>query len=282
MNDVSEQLTLRDGTNLYVKKRYTKEKTNKWLICTHGVGEHCDRHQYLNELFDQKYNILQYDLRGHGRSEGKRAYIEDFYTFMQDLSEVVNHVKNTYEGSEYCLFAHSMGALINSGYLQKFVDSEYYPKKVFLSAPPIGLPGLLGDVYNVLPTSVVNALGSMPVTVALKGLADINYLSHNESVKIDYNQDELTILKLHTKLVLQLLKASREVFLHPLNLKCPSYCAIGSEDGIVGFNYVKNYFETVERQTNFKVIEGGYHELHNEIELYKKPYFAYLTESLTL
>lgn len=41
------------------------------------------------------------------------------------------------------------------------------------------------------------------------------------------------------------------------------------------------YFTEVEKNAQLKVFEGGYHELHNEIEKYRQPYINYLRQSLT-
>jgi alpha-beta hydrolase superfamily lysophospholipase len=42
-----------------------------------------------------------------------------------------------------------------------------------------------------------------------------------------------------------------------------------------------DYFNNIEKKAQIKVIEGGYHELHNEIEKYRKPYLNFLRQSLT-
>ena len=36
------------------------------------------------------------------------------------------------------------------------------------------------------------------------------------------------------------------------------------------------YFTTVDKSFQLKVFDGAYHEIHNEIEKYRKPYFDHL------
>ena len=66
---------MKDGVELHAKIQETGSPI--WLIHTHGIGEHLDRHQYLTDLFGKDFNIFQYDLRGHGRSLGPSAYVEE-------------------------------------------------------------------------------------------------------------------------------------------------------------------------------------------------------------
>ena len=44
---------------------------------------------------------------------------------------------------------------------------------------------------------------------------------------------------------------------------------------------IKQYFNTIEKNTKVLKVDGGYHELHNEIEKYRLPYFDFLRSSLT-
>ena len=41
-----------------------------------------------------------------------------------------------------------------------------------------------------------------------------------------------------------------------------------------------NYFSSTEKNVRLKVIEGAYHEIHNEIDKYQKPDFDFIQESL--
>ena len=70
-------IQLRDGIKIHSQIKEVGGPL--WIVFTHGLGEHLGRHNYLHGLFSNNFNIFQYDLRGHGRSEGKRAYIKDFH-----------------------------------------------------------------------------------------------------------------------------------------------------------------------------------------------------------
>lgn len=267
-------LKMRDGAELYTQVKESGSPI--WIIATHGIGEHLERHKYIPELFGHDFNIFQYDLRGHGRSTGKKAWIQDFSLYMEDLREITNFLKEKYRMNRYIVFGHSMGALITCSFIQNYVDENNYPERLVVNAPPIGVGGGLGSVVRALPVTFFKAASELPYSLPLGGLVDLKYLSHDPRVKEEYIKDPLNALKLESKLVLEMTKTAKETFSRPLRSKCPSYVTVGSSDRIVGTSDLINFFTNIDKSFQLKVIDGAYHEIHNEIEKYRKPYFDHL------
>jgi acylglycerol lipase len=278
MNNEYRDIISFDGTPLKCLIRETG--SHKWLIVTHGLGEHLGRHEFFLKLFSQNFNIAIYDLRGHGRSGGKKAWVEHFGDFAKDLDAVIQYFKKNFGLKDYVLFGHSMGGLIVSDYMQNHVKEDLYPEKVFLSSPAVAAPGLMGPVFSNAPKFILESLTKLP-TLPVAKVLDLRKLSHDSRVYESYIKDEYTQLKIHTKLYLEVTKASRDVFSRPLRIKCPLFCAIGTEDALVHPGLMIKYFTEIEKNAQLNVFEGGYHELHNEIEKFKKPYLNYLRQSLT-
>ncbi len=273
-----KSLKLRDGINLHLE--IMESGSPYWLVITHGLGEHCERHSYMYEMFAHYFNICLYDLRGHGKSDGKKAYIANFKDYVQDLGEVLDYLQDQYKMDKFVLFGHSMGGLITASYMQNEVQQELYPLKVFLSAPAVAPPGKLGRMLDLAPLKVLNLLEDIPVSLPLEGLLDLSRLSHDLRVYENYLTDELNSLKVHTKLIFEILAESRAVFSRPLRVSCDLFCAVGTADGLVDPQSVIKYFSTVEKNAKVFKVKGGYHELHNEIYKYRKQYFQFLKESL--
>lgn len=268
------QLQTRDGIKLYYE---IKEKGSPlWLVATHGIGEHLGRHSYLTDLFGHDFNLFQYDLRAHGRSSGTRSWVENFDLFVSDLQDVVDYLQKRYKMERFALFGHSMGALITAQYVQELKKEKLQPELLVLNAPPVGYPGPLGKVVQFSPYGLWNKLASLPLSLPLKGLVDLNNLSHRTEVRDDYENDELNALSLHSNLVLGMVKTSKKVFSRPIRPPCPSYVSVGSADRIVDVQALKEYFTHMDKSFALKIFEGAYHEIHNEIDKYKKPYFDYL------
>lgn len=274
-----KQIRLRDNTELNAS--VWEKGRDVWLVCTHGVGEHLGRHQYIHSLFSEYFNICQYDLRGHGKSKGRRGYVENFEDFALDLGEVISFLQNTYKAKRIYLIGHSMGALITAHYLQQVVkEGDLYPEKVFLSAPPVGVPGFLGSLFKLFPLGITDWLSNISGSIPLKGLVDLKYLSHDSRVAQEYIHDELNILSLHSKLLLGLVHTSKIVFSRPLRIKCPLFVAVGDEDHVIDAPAAIDYFKFMEKSAQLLVVEGGYHELHNEIKSLRQKYFDFLESSL--
>ena len=264
-----------DGVELYTN---IKEQGGKpWLVFTHGVGEHSGRHDYLSEIFGEKFNIFRYDLRGHARGQG--ATIHDFWQYVGDLEEILGYLREKYRMKHYLLFGHSMGALIVSGYLKKCAG-EYYPEKVFLSAPPVGFPGILGKVVNLTSVEIFKKLGRFSLALPLGGLIDLTKLSHDVEVGQRYREDDLCQKRPPLKLFVEIARASKEIFSSPLNPRCPSFVAYGTGDRIIDPDSTRHYFEQVETSFKVRKFEGAYHELHNEVKKYREPYIQFLKDSL--
>jgi acylglycerol lipase len=278
MNNEYRDIISFDGTLLKCLIRETG--SNQWLIVTHGLGEHLGRHEFILKLFSANYNIAIYDLRGHGRSGGKRAWVNDFHDFTKDLQSVIDYLKKDFSMTNYTLFGHSMGGLITAAYLQNDAKKEFYPDKVFLSSPAVAGPGIMGQAFALAPMLLFDGLIKVP-TLPLQGILDLKKLSHDSRVYESYVKDELVQLKVHSKLFFEILKMGREVFSRPLRAECPLFVSIGTEDGLVHPKLLINYFTNVEKSAQLKIIKGGYHELHNEVEKYRKPYLNFLRHSLT-
>ncbi len=278
MNNEYRDIISFDGTILKCLVRETG--SSKWLIVTHGLGEHLLRHEYILKLFSANFNIAIYDLRGHGRSGGKRAWVEDFGDFMKDLQTVIDYLRKDFSMTAYTLFGHSMGGLITAGYLQSRAPGDFYPEKVFLSSPAVAGPGILGQAFSLAPALLFDGLKKCP-TLALKGVLDLKRLSHDGRVYESYVKDEYNQLAIHSKLFFEVLRMGREVFSRPLRADCPLFVSVGTGDGLVHAQLAINYFTKVEKSAQLKIIVGGYHELHNEIEKYRRPYLNFLRQSLT-
>lgn len=272
------KVPMKDGLNLFGKVHDAQKDI--WIIHTHGIGEHCDRHLYIPELFGETHNIFQYDLRGHGRSEGRSAWIDYFDHFMEDLHEIIFYLKENYGMKKYILMSHSMGSHITCGYMQNYVDKEFYPQKVFVNAPTVNVGGPFETLGKLLPYKFVKKVASIKGSFAVPGLVDLRALSHDPDVKVKYENDPLCKLKLHSGLVLKMLQSVKEIFSKPINPKCPAFVTVGSADAVVSYREHLVYFHETEKNFDLKVIDGAFHEIHNEIDIYREPYFEYMKKCI--
>lgn len=260
----------RDGVHL--KGHYFFSGKEITVIALHGIGEHYGRHSYLQKLLAKNYNLVQFDLRGHGRSGGKRGYIKDFSFFIKDLEDLIQHLKTEKNIGRYFLFAHSMGSLIAWTFLrQEKLDSV--PEKVFLCAPPVSL---LGKIGKYIPQKLIQGLLKFPLKLWIPRPFSIKTLSHDPNTFKSVKADPFCLDLFSKQLVLGLAHTSKESFSTPFSPPCPVGVAIGSADKIVYAPAVTEYFSSCGNKISLKVIDGAFHEIHNELEIYRRPYFEFL------
>lgn len=277
MHHESKEIIAKDGTTLKV---YLKETgSRKWLIATHGVGEHGLRHQYLFKVFGQNFNIAIYDLRGHGLSGRPRSNVKNFSDYYDDLNSLITYLRREYEMNDYMLFGHSLGGLITAGFIQEHTPQDLYPSKVFLSSPAVGAHGVKGPIFGNAPNIFYKALEKMP-SIPLAGILDLKKLSHDSRVYESYMKDDLCSTKLQSHLLFEILKESRNVFNRPLRAHCELYCSLGTGDVLVNSKMTIDYFSLMEKNAKLNIVEGGYHELHNEIDKYRRPHLNFLSSAL--
>ncbi|MCK5882256.1 MAG: alpha/beta fold hydrolase [Bacteriovoracaceae bacterium] len=276
MEFIQSSITMRDGIKLWC--RYADIGAKEWLIVTHGIAEYADRHNYIADLLEEKYNIFFWDLRGHGRSEGIWGDIDYFDQYMEDLKDVIIYLKAKMGMEDFSLYSHSMGALINLSYLQDYATKDIYPVKAFFSAPPAGSPGPLGIVGDNIPVIIVKQIMKRVRNISGKFFVDARYLSHDPEISKRYVGDKLNNNDPSLHLLLSIGLKFRDVFSRPLDIKCDFKCVIGEDDRLVTNKNLAKYFKNVEKDLEFKMIPHGYHEMYNETPEIRGAFFKELTD----
>src|SRR5450432_4197794 len=87
------------------------------IAVLHGYAEHSGRYEGLARHF-APLGIAVYacDLRGHGRSPGKRGHIRRFSDYLGDTDAFLTYVERQEAGRRPCLLGPSLGGLIAAPY----------------------------------------------------------------------------------------------------------------------------------------------------------------------
>ena len=110
----------------YKKNRFIKGR--KTLVFVHGLSGSSAAWIPYEKKFEKKYNILSFDLRGHGKSYKPKKYQDySFKKFAEDLYSLVHHEKI----KKFILVCHSYGVFIGLEFLRK--HQNLVSSAVFLS-----------------------------------------------------------------------------------------------------------------------------------------------------
>ena len=89
------------------------------LAVVHGYGEHGGRYRGLAEdMAARGYAVHVYDLRGHGRSAGRRGHLGRFGDYLDDTAVYLEAVRGEQPGRPLFLLGHSLGGLIAAAYAE--------------------------------------------------------------------------------------------------------------------------------------------------------------------
>lgn len=101
------------GTRLYERAWRPDGEPRGVLVVMHGLRDHGDRYAEVAEtLVARGYAVHAFDLRGHGRSAGRRVTIGSFDEYVEDLDRFVARVREREPGRPLFVFGHSMGGAI--------------------------------------------------------------------------------------------------------------------------------------------------------------------------
>jgi alpha-beta hydrolase superfamily lysophospholipase len=110
------------------------------LINLHGLGDHSGLYPTLVEHFTaRRIAVYAFDLRGNGRSPGRRAYVERWEEYCQDLERFVALVRQEEPGRPVFLLGNSLGGLIVLDYALHRPDGI---RGVIAASPPLGRLGV--------------------------------------------------------------------------------------------------------------------------------------------
>ena len=125
--------TTSDGVTLFRRVYEPSGTPVGELLLGHGIGENSSRYIQAARAFAAAgWRTTTWDLRGHGRSEGPRGYVNEFRRFHLDLAEQVDELQRT--GRRVVVVSHSLGGLIAFGAVAAGLAK---PDFLVLSAPAL-------------------------------------------------------------------------------------------------------------------------------------------------
>lgn len=111
------------------------------LVIVHGFLEFKENMTELVYYFTQAgYNVLSYDLHGHGDSKNQDhnlVDIHDFSSFIEDLRALIFYIQKVYSlTDQFYLFGNSMGGAVVTGFMEKWPKIA---KGAILSVPMLSI-----------------------------------------------------------------------------------------------------------------------------------------------
>lgn len=237
--------------------------TRGYLLITHGMGEHSEAyHQFASDLIQDQWTVYAWDLRGHGRSEGKRGYIRDFSDYSKDLVAFTEEFKSQNPSPKNCfLLGHSMGGLILFHSLLNH-SIEGFNAACF-SSPLFGIS---------IPVPKIKAKAAEFMADWLPKLTlhnEIVYRDlHRDPDRIkEYEADPLRHDKVSSGLFIGIQKAMEECANRASEIHMPVLFQLAGDDRIVSTPAAENIFEDIGSQDKkIYIYPDNLHEIFNDLD----------------
>jgi len=233
------------------------ENAKDVIVLVHGIGDHIQRFASWADLF-MKAGIAftGVDLPGHGRSEGRRGNIKSFRILEEMINIMIDSGRKTFPGIPIYLYGHSLGGGIVLNYLLR---KNPRIKGAIVTSPWLRL-SFEPPRGKVILASLLKNL--VPGLVQPSGL-NVSHISHDEIVVKNYKADPLVHDRISLSLFDGSMKAAKYSLEHASELKIPTLIIHGSEDLITSPEGSREFAEKSGKVV-LRILEGGYHELHNE------------------
>ena len=248
-------------TNLFFEL-WESPKARGTLIITHGQGEYSGAYSRLIEgLSDQNLNIYSWDLRGHGRSDGRRGYAANFDDYCRDCEIFLKMVmsEDKVKKGPVILLGHSMGGLILTKTLLH--NSGIQADALVLSAPLFGI-SVPVPAFKSKGAKVLNAL--LPALTMGNELQN-DMLTRDLDVIREFEQDALRHDKLSSAVFLGMLESFDFVLPRATEIRMPMVLMISDNDPVVSTEAARAFYGKVgsEKKELF-IYPSAKHEIFND------------------
>ncbi len=231
------------------------------VVLCHGYAEHARRYDHVAQRFGESgLAVYALDLRGHGRSGGKRVYLRDISEYTEDFHTLVGIAAAEYPELKLVVLGHSMGGGVVFAYGVEHPDD--YAAMV-LSGPAVDAQ----DGVSPVMAFVAKALGQILPGLPVEQLPT-DAVSRDPQVVAAYNADPMVYHgKLPAGIARALIGVGETMPQRAPALTAPLLVVHGGQDKLIPVQGSRHLMECVGSQdAHLKVYPELYHEVFNEPE----------------
>jgi len=246
------------GIRIFVRSWRPESTPQAAIVICHGVNSHSGQYLWVGEeLAASGLAVFALDLRGRGRSDGERFYVEDVADYVSDVAATVTLVKSRHPGLQVFLLGHSAGGVVSSTYvlenqagLAGFICESFAFQ---VPAPGFALAAIKG-LSHIAPRLPVLKLKNEDFSRDPKAVEALN----NDPLTAHEVQPAITVAAL-----VRADERLREEF--PL-ITLPVLIMHGTDDKATVCHGSQFFYETAgSKDKTLKLYEGHYHDLLNDI-----------------
>jgi alpha-beta hydrolase superfamily lysophospholipase len=246
------------GLKIFLRSWQPEAAPRAVVVMCHGVNSHGGQYFWpAEQLVQRGFAACALDLRGRGRSEGERFYVEDVAEYVADLAGAIRIAKARHPGLPVFLLGHSAGGVVSCTYtLENQAELAGLICESFafqVPAPGFALAAIKG-LSHLAPRLGVLRLRNEDFTRDPKALEALN----NDPLTAHEIQPALTVAAL-----VRADERLKEEF--PL-ITLPVLIMHGTADKATVPAGSQFFFDTAgSRDKTLKLYDGHFHDLLNDV-----------------
>lgn len=245
------------GVKIFLRAWLPDAAPRAVVVICHGVNSHGGQYLWSGAEFSKTgFATYALDLRGRGKSDGERFYVEDVADYVADVAGTVKIAKQRHPGLPLFLLGHSAGGVTSAVYtldnqaeLAGFICESFAFQ---VPAPGFALAAIKG-LSHIAPRLPVLKLKMEDFTRDPQALAALN-------------ADPLTAHEVQpAATVAALVRADERLREEFPTIKLPVFILHGTEDKATVPAGSQFFFDTVgSADKALKLYEGHFHDLLND------------------
>jgi len=261
------------GLKIATRSWRPEGKPRAIMILVHGFNAHSGYMVWPGEQFSANgFATYALDLRGRGKSEGERFYIENFSEYLADVDGLVKIAREENPGLPVYMLGHSAGGVIATSYV-----FDHQPEIAGLICESFAFDVGIPDVASLI----------------LKGLSHLTPHLHVFTLKNEiFSRDPDAVARMNNDPLIanesqpattsaELLKAADRLLKNMPNFTTPVFIIHGTEDKATRYQGSQYFYDHAgSTDKTLKLYEGFYHDLLNDVdkEIVMKDILEWLNE----
>ena len=253
-------------------QRWEAESSRGQVLITHGLGEHSGSYKHVAHSLNQDHwDVLAWDLRGHGKSSGQPGYashFDDFTSDFQKWNEILEEGQWVNKDKPLVFFGHSMGGLIMLKYLLNNEAKPALPvSAACLSAPALGLVKKASPLLLWVASLIVKLYPRL----TLHNQIQYQKLTNDEKQIKFYEMDALRHNKISPNIYLGMIESFNYIHkcIHgnPTQFNIPMLFQIPEKDTIIDSQRTIDMTKKLNpAMCQVRIYSNSYHEIFNGLE----------------
>lgn len=257
-NTHEETIHSTKDVKIYLRAWLPETAPRAVVVICHGVNSHGGQYVWVGEqLASSGLAVYALDLRGPGKSDGDRFYVEDVADYVSDLSATIALAKARHAGLPTFLLGHSAGGVVSATYvldnqaeLTGFICESFAFQ---VPAPGFALAAIRG-LSHIAPHLPLLKLKNEDFSRDPAAVAALN----NDPLIADEVQPAMTVAAL--------LRADERLHEEFPRISLPVLIMHGTDDKATVCHGSEYFYETAgSTDKTLKLYEGHYHDLLNDI-----------------